>query len=200
MKNQFHLIHKIAEVYQFSSLPSKIDYINFLKEINEVQLNHFIRLYRNYVHFFLLHETLVDLRNNFNTKSHILNLNCFTGIFGEWLKNYGFLNITNICINQWIQFNKKKVQNISLTEINHSKDNIVILTWPSKYDNNNLKILQDIKKDQILIYIGETKNGCCASDDFYHYIDNNFELQKIEINYLSLPCYNDKILVFKKMN
>lgn len=52
--------------------------------------------------------------------------------------------------------------------------NVFILTWPSYEEVWSLELLKKLPKGSILIYQGESKGGCCATTEFFDYLDENF--------------------------
>lgn len=75
---------------------------------------------------------------------------------------------------------------------NHS----LFLCWPSYATSFAFNALSKFKGDTF-IYVGESAGGCTGDDDFFEYLENNFDL----IECFKIPQYqsvNDRLFIYKK--
>lgn len=76
--------------------------------------------------------------------------------------------------------------------------NLLMFCWPEWDLPWAFEYLNDIFPDKV-IYIGEWKGGCCADNQFFEYLDENYEVQKI----IQIPRWSgikDDLRLFKRTN
>lgn len=74
---------------------------------------------------------------------------------------------------------------------------IIIMSWPPFHNDIAVKTLQkmrEVNPNCIMIYIGEEKGGCTATDDFYSLYEeiDNKSFSTANRKFQSWPCIHDK--------
>ena len=69
-----------------------------------------------------------------------------------------------------------------------------LICWPDLDDSHTLVALQSREEPfPCIIYVGEPRGGCCANDEFFDYLETNYEVKKrIEIR----GFLNDAIFIY----
>ncbi len=102
-------------------------------------------------------------------------------------------NKTNILLNDQI-FSKKLIKETS----------IFLLSWPMYQSPEAHEYLNEMKKGDLLIYMGELEGGGCADDCFFKGLVEKFVIQEsitkeIAPHYIKWGAVNDYIKVYKKI-
>lgn len=131
---------------------------------------------------------IIDCLKNADEK--ILDVGCGTGYLTTLLENKGY-DIKGIDNYSHEYYFDKTLINGSKTFINencieyikkHKSDyKIFIMSWICYDSNHGYEFIKELPKGSILIYQGEFYGGCCANDQFFEYLNFNFD----ELEYLS---------------
>lgn len=81
----------------------------------------------------------------------------------------------------------------------------VVLTWPGYEDNFGNNVLNAMKPGQMLVYEGESKGGCCGSDDFHEQLADEAKWTKLKKetralnrHHLTFQGLHDHWVVYRK--
>ena len=106
------------------------------------------------------------------------------GWLSYWLSQAGIEIIATTDNMSWSkQFDFKstpvEIEKLDCVEAvkKYKEANLVIMSWPYM-DSNAHKVIKSLRKDQWLLYIGESWGGCTADDAFFKYVErycNSFE-------------------------
>ena len=77
-------------------------------------------------------------------------------------------------------------------------DRDLFMSWPSYSEPWAHQAIQKLKIGRYFFYVGESPGGCTADDNFYDYLDENFEIVEL----VSIPKWvgiRDMLGIFKKI-
>jgi len=74
---------------------------------------------------------------------------------------------------------------------------VLLCCWPDYDKEYAYEAIIRFTGDTI-IYIGENKCGCCATDSFFDYLAQNYQKLEIENTLQSWPFLNDRLSIYKK--
>lgn len=131
--------------------------------------------------FSLINSELVDSISYWIGNSKVMEVGCGTGHLSASLISRG-VNVDsydNFVGDYGIDIYKNQYVNVinkHITDINFSNYDVILMCWPD-FDNDMSKLVVDnMKKGQCLIYLGENKGGCTANSDFFETVNKKFEL------------------------
>lgn len=167
---------------------------------------YFRELYTRNMFPIINHELLIYMKNIFLDLNIdlIAELNCGTGWFSHWMLKYGIPINKSVDNKSWHGFKEYLplvYQDDSVSFVKRNlKYQMFILSWPYM-DNVALDIISNMRSGQYLFYIGESRFGCTADDDFFDFIENEDFAEEIKTNinkyFLSFYTIRDHIRIYK---
>jgi hypothetical protein len=156
--------------------------------------NKFIKLYG----FVLLHSELLQNLACYLRGQKVIDIGSGSGYLSYKLQREG-INMTAADDTSW---NKcfDKIWKHDTTSIDINNFDTIILSWPPMNNDLALQIAKQIKPNQTLIYQGELSGGCTANDEFFEYIESNFNINPIFTNlHVTFPGKHDGWYELTKM-
>ena len=147
--------------------------------------------------------SIVDKHSLELIKNHIigkktLEINCGKGFWTCCLRLLGCDVVATDLITQdsfWIPV--EQLDAVSAVEKYNDKCSVLLCSWPDYNMDYAYEAIRRFTGDTI-IYIGEDKCGCCATDSFFDYLTQNYQKLEIENTLQSWPFVNDRLSVYKK--
>lgn len=187
LKKEFPCHNYIKE--QIKKMPSMSKYFNrelFIKKFG----------------FALITDLEIDKIKKQNKK--IISVGSGSGYIEQFFINAGLDVIcTDIDIKEFSGYDMESshlsIEEIdSVSAVKKYNQRSVFMSWPSYNQNWAYKTLLAMKKNRILIYIGEGYGGCTGCDKFHELLDNKFE----ELDFIHLIQWDgihDGIYILKKL-
>ncbi len=183
----------------------------FDNSFNEVSF--YLSLLReDYVHkfgFFLINENFLEVSKEMLLDHKILEVGAGSGFLSFNLQKNN-IDITPIDLKvtkNSYGFHKKYTDIIETNAVDYLKKeginyDTVIMSWPNYNTSFGHDVLKNMKKNQTLIYIGESCGGCTADDKFFELLDKKANLNqeltdKFSESSISWPGIHDRIHVFE---
>jgi hypothetical protein len=205
---------KVAELYQplLRNLPSRFEpeFRSFLESFvaRKIYIQHFgfVALSR---------ELMVDIRNKLEALGikNFLELQAGTGFFTKVLNDYGFIGkgitleipeeghhwgltrspIYDYCVtHNLLEF--EDLENI----VGHSIPELVISSWiPYEHGDEIIKFFKWNNLPEYYLVIGEGEGGCTANDNYFKWLENNFEMIHLFEEYKSFFAIHDTMVLYK---
>ena len=154
--------------------------------------------------FFLFNEDIIkEIIDIFkeNNIEEVKEMQSGCGWLSHWINKYGFKVKNTFDSKEWEQFDGsfldivEKKSNHEVFENYKEKVDCVILSWPYM-DENATEIWNSLDKGQYLLYIGEGKSGCTASDSFFDAVDGK-EIYYFQ-NYKPFRAMHDRVTLYRK--
>ncbi len=105
--------------------------------------------------------------------------------------------------NAWCMDGKfyTKVEELDAEEavIKYNNRNVFMAWPPYNYDVAE-RVVKAMDKNKVLIYVGERSGGCTGNDNFFEYLNNNFEEIESDISIPKWEGLHDNIYFYKKLN
>lgn len=139
--------------------------------------------------------------------ANIVEIGAGIGWLGYWLGKYGVKIQASIDNKSWPAFPKDQYLDIveemdSLDYIlRHPEVELFMLSWPQE-DDGATRIWQALQPGQSLLYIGEGRDGCTASNAFFdlihgHEIENK-ATTAMRQSFLSFDDFHDQPHLYQK--
>jgi hypothetical protein len=155
----------------------------------------------------LTEEFLLSLKLLCLDFTNIVEVGSGIGWLGHWLGKYGVTIQASIDNKSWPEYPKDRYLNIvedmdSLLYVTlHPEVDLFILVWPEEDDLARC-IWQALQPGQSLLYIGEGRNGCTATNSFLdlikgHEIETIATIQMKE-SFLSFDDFHDHPHLYEK--
>lgn len=185
-------------------LPTKDDINKIFSKIDCL----FLRIILTPISFPLLNrDFIIDLKDFIinNKIDYIYDIGCGNGFLSFALSKY----LTNQKIYSIDKYKEKYTNKklrfvdvinenaISFLENDNNNKRLFLLSWASYKTDFAYNVLKKLKKDDILIYIGELMGGCNADDDFFNLLEKNFKISyKLNKNFTTYEDYiNEQVLI-----
>ncbi len=182
-KKLFEYINRLNGIYRYIQI-SNNDMDKYLIARNKLMLD---RMAFNYEFGYpILSTMLLDKLSTICKNKTVVDVGAGSGWLSHQLK---LREVNIIAIDQYTKSNSHFTKNhtdiLETNAIDNLKYNyfdIVIMTWPDYNCNFAYQILEQLKSNQILIYMGELEGGCTGDDNFFKLLDKkaieNTELTK----------------------
>ncbi len=138
--------------------------------------------YTNTIGWFIITPELIYRLVSIIKDEKCLEIGCGLGVLSYILKQQGCDIIkTNIYSSKYdvrplFRYCLEDIINIEAVDAvkrYNPEINILIICWPCYDDPFAYEAVKEFKGNKV-IYIGEDKNGCCANDDFFDYLEKHF--------------------------
>lgn len=136
--------------------------------------------------------------------SPLLEIGAGTGYWSRMLDRFYRCNIIATDLKSGMSSYKFQIGKYFQVNEMSAKDSIkqyydrnVFLSWPSYNDPWAADAIQDMKPGQFLIYIGEGEGGCCADDNFFKILNNDFDEIESE-KMLQFFWIHDYLSIYRK--
>lgn len=192
----------------------RLDYTRWMEEKFEYDETFFTcdfrSRYTKFIFPILTDELFTSLRKIFSDLKiyYISELCGGTGWFTYWLRKYG-IPVKN-CVDNY-SWKEKHFENNILTDIVEEKDAIEYVKENSDIelflgswfymDDTSLKIWQAMKPGQYFLSIGEDREGCTDSDEFFAAVfDRELEKESNFINHSMISFWgiHDRVKLYRK--
>lgn len=174
---------------QAACVPKNFDYFS--------HINKYRNLYIQQYGFKILSDDYLQGLYNILKNHTTLEVASGSGYLSYCLKNLG-LSITSADAHpphsvknkygfqkSWLsQSEQLNVECVQYLKQNSHLYSCVICSWPDYKSDFARNILNSMIKDQTLIYIGESRSGCTASDEFFDLLETKCVLQETETSAL----------------
>jgi hypothetical protein len=97
--------------------------------------------------------------------------------------------------SSWVSI--EKLDAVSAVEKYNGVCSVLFCSWPEYNKDYAFEALRQFTGDTV-IYIGEGKTGCCATDSFFDHLTQYFQKMNIENTLQSWPQSNDHLSIYKK--
>ncbi len=155
----------------------------------------------------LTHEFIRSLQRLCTDFTSIVEIGAGIGWLGHWLGKYGVKIQASIDNKTWPDFPQDQyldfVQEMDSLDylLRHPEVELFILAWPQE-DDSATSIWQALRPGQHLLYIGEDRDGCTASNDFFelisgHEVENNVTMEMRQ-SFLSFDDFHDQPHLYQK--
>jgi len=142
-------------------------------------------------------ETLELVKNHIIGKK-TLEINCGKGFWTFLLRTLGCdIVATDIIIQDSSWTTIEKLDAVSAVEKYNGECSVLFICWPDYEKEYAYEAIRRFTGDTI-IYIGEGKEGSCATDSFFDYLIQNYQKLEIENTLQSWPFVNDRLSIYKK--
>jgi hypothetical protein len=144
----------------------------------------------------------VDAIVEFAGPDQILEICCGLGLWAGLIRaRNGNIIPTDPFVSHWTSKGQKYVQPIhqldGVSAVNKFKTNVLFICWPGYDESYAYDTLKAFKGNK-LVYIGESKEGCNANDDFFVLLDNEWDEIHYSCNILRWCGINDNIRFFTR--
>ncbi len=158
--------------------------------------------------YFLITENFLSNCFDILNKDLILDIGAGSGFLSSKLSEYNLnikaIDLFDISSNKYgFETNYINVLNTDgVKYIEKNEYDTILLSWPN-YDNDfAFNILTNMKSNKQLLYIGESKGGCTANDDFFDLLSSKAvllesETKKLQNCSLSWFGIHDKPYLYK---
>jgi len=199
-KKTFGVNSELLPTLEEINIISKTDIKNFL----------FKSIYNQNSFTVLNHEFLLKIVEiiKINNFKKVVELGSGTSIFSKWLNVYlkkDNFEVDVIALDKHEEdyfdiknffFETKNYDAIKHMNEFQEKDILYILGWPSLDTPFAFNVLNNLKFNNKILYIGEQKGGCTADDKFFDNL-KNFKILEIK-NYKSFTCIHDQPYLISK--
>lgn len=134
-----------------------------------------------------------------------IEVGCGTGFLSANLVNAGIScdAVDNKSRKYGFEEDYVEVIEYDCTKIDFLDYDVVIMCWPCYKSDHAYQILKNMHPGQILIYQGEGHGGCCADDQFFDHLSENFDEDEdssdaINKNHVQFPGIHDFWTVTRK--
>lgn len=131
--------------------------------------------------FSIITEELAITLADYLKDKKVLEVGSGNGFLAAVLKELGVKNLTAIDKGDynwshfWAKYWLHPTYTRVVTEDDVKKHDVIVWAWPDYDDNQLVTILKWMRSDQKLILLSEGKNGCCADEAFFQYLDMHFD-------------------------
>ena len=172
------IIHKVR------NLSYNADYI-MRSRINKIRDN-----FRKYFSYAIPDSNIINEICKFiseNSCNNVLEIGAGLGLWAALLREKGINifatdNFTSHNTSQRNAFIDIETRNgiNALKRYHYRNYQLLMIIWPNYEDDMAYNALNNFKGNYF-IYIGELKNGCCATDDFFDLMDSDWTIRRYEI-------------------
>jgi hypothetical protein len=103
--------------------------------------------------------------------------------------------------NKWCREGeyRLKVEQLEAAEaVSKYRDRNVFMAWPPYDDPMAFNVAQRMSGGKLLVFVGEDYGGCTGNDDFFKYLEKQFEHLKTGASIPSWHGIHDHVYVYKK--
>lgn len=183
MNNQ--IVSNMSDVIDsgnYYSLPKHVWEQNILTDdmswmYEELTTTYLIRdTYTTNIGFHIVTTELIEILVKLINKKSVIELGCGTGFLVKELTNNG-INITGVDDMSWGLKNlcldaNDHIIDFDILKLDITDFDVIILAWPPYKSTVAYDIIKRMHKGQVLMYVGESWDGCTADNQFHGVIDD----------------------------
>lgn len=198
--NQTYLLDKIESLIE-EFLNMFFNKINILiSRKDEFDNFYYRRNFTQYLSWAIPSKTVLNEIIKFVGDDFVIEAASGTGIWSFLMMLYGLKVMPTDYFQDHEQFSIKYIDQF-INTFENNQDlfpffNVLFLSWPSYKDNWSTEILRQFKGNKF-IYIGESLYGCCANDEFFEELENNWEFES-SYNHISWGGIHDYIGMYRR--
>jgi len=147
--------------------------------------------------------SIIDKQSLELIKNHIigkktLEINCGKGFWTYCLRLLGCDILATDLFTQYSSWvTVEQLDAVSAVEKYNGERSVLLCSWPDIGKEYAYEAISRFTGDTI-IYIGENKDGCCATDSFFDYLTQNYQKLEIKNTLQHWPFLNDCLSIYKK--
>jgi hypothetical protein len=154
--------------------------------------------YRENYGYAIVDKDSLELIKNHIIGKKTLEINSGKGFWTYCLRLLGCDIVATDLFRQdsfWIPV--EQLDAVSAVEKYNDKCSVLLCSWP---DNNMDYAYEALRKftGDTVVYIGEGKTGCCATNSFFDYLEQYYQKLEIEDTLQSWPFVNDCLSIYNK--
>jgi len=154
--------------------------------------------YREKYGWSIIDKETLELVKNYIIGKKTLEINCGKGFWTFCLRTLGCdIVATDIIIQDSSWTTIEKLDAVSAVEKYNRECSVLFCCWPDYEKEYAYEAIRIFTGDTI-IYIGEGKDGCCATDSFFEHLTQNYQKLEIENTLQSWPFVNDRLSIYTK--
>ena len=154
--------------------------------------------YREKYGWSIIDEHSLELIKNYIIGKKTLEINCGKGFWTFCLRLLGCDIVATDLFTQdssWVTV--EQLDAVSAVEKYNGECSVLLCCWPDYEKEYAYEAISRFTGTTI-IYIGEKKDGCCATDSFFDYLEQHYQKLEIENTLQSWPFVNDSLSIYKK--